>query len=76
MAAREIDWVNDAGVQAVIEVIARKVTESVIAEHIASCPHGQKFALRWAWIMGLCMGSGIAGGGIGMAITRALMGFQ
>ena len=61
-------------VQAVIEKIARKVTEQVITEHIQSCPHGQKIAIGRAYLIGGCLGSGLLGGGLGMLIEKFASG--
>lgn len=54
--------------------IARGIIKEVMVEHIQSCPHG--IALRVskkmiaAVIIGACFGSGIAGGGIVLAVAK------
>lgn len=70
----DLSFLNDDTVQAVIEVVARKVTEQVIAEHIRSCPHGQKLAVRWAMLVGICVGAGAFGGGAGFALVKSFLG--
>lgn len=65
-------WLESPAVQAVIEVVSRRVTEQVIGEHIKSCPHGQRLATRIALLTGVAIGSGMAGGGIVVAVARAI----
>jgi hypothetical protein len=65
-------WLESPAVQAVIEVISRRVTEQVIAQHVASCPHGQQLRARVALLTGVALGSGMAGGGAVLAILRAV----
>lgn len=74
MAADRLDpsWLESPAVQAFIEVVSRRVVEHVIDDHIQSCPHGQKMASRIALLTGVAIGSGMAGGGVVLAVVKAL----
>lgn len=60
--------------QAVIEKIAAKVTQQVIETHIQCCPHGQLLVKSRSMLVGLCIGSGVAGGGVVALASKMLMG--
>ena len=59
---------------AVIEKIAAKVTQQVIATHIQCCPHGQLLLKSRSLLVGLCIGSGAAAGGVVALVAKVLTG--
>ena len=68
LSQHDEDWVK-----LISEKIVYRVTKEVIANHIASCPHGKSMlASKWL-VIGVCIGSGLAGGGAGAVLTRMLM---
>lgn len=60
------------GDKAECKEIAREIVREVLAEHIHSCPHGIKLLTSKAYLIGICMGCGLAGGGVGSAIGLTL----
>ena len=50
--------------------IAERVTEKVILTHIVGCPYGKMMAASKAFMIGVCIGSGLAGGGLAVGITK------
>lgn len=54
--------------------IARVIVKEVLVEHIASCPHGKAILASKMFMMGLCIGSGFAGGGLALAVAKIIMG--
>lgn len=52
--------------------IAREIIKEVLVEHIKSCPHGRSILKFTCISIGIALGSGIASGGIVLAIFRAL----
>ena len=54
--------------------IAREIIKEVIIGHIESCPHGKTFFASKMLLIGMCVGSGMASGGIILALTKFLLG--
>lgn len=48
--------------------IARSIIREVFSEHIKSCPHGQVLNVLQARFIGICIGIGMASGGVTSAI--------
>jgi hypothetical protein len=67
-------WLDSPVTQAVIEQIATRVTQQVIETHIQCCPHGQMLSKGRSMLIGLCIGSGVAGGGVVALVSKMLMG--
>jgi len=60
------------GDKAECKEIARQIVQEVLIQHIAACPYGKSLlAFKWM-LIGSCVGSGIAGGGVGAALVRIL----
>lgn len=51
--------------------IAREIIKEVLLEHVQSCPHGIQLRISKAYLFGICIGSGLAGGGVGAAVFAA-----
>lgn len=62
------------GDKAEIKEIARLIVKEVLKEHIASCPHGKTLLKSRMFLMGVCIGSGFAGGGFALAVSKIIMG--
>ena len=54
--------------------IARAIVKEVLTEHIINCPCGITLAKQKAFLVGLCVGSGFAGGGLALAAARMIFG--
>ena len=54
--------------------IAREIVKEVLREHIKSCPHGQNMHSSKMFLVGVCVGSGFAGGGFALAAARLILG--
>ncbi len=75
MALSELDQayirevaINSAG------VVSRQVITDVLKWHIDSCPHGKSLlASKWG-LLGLCIGSGVGGGGIATVLLKLFAG--
>ena len=61
-------WVKDLSSK-----IAHEINEKVISQHIESCPHGKSLMASKFFLAGVCVGSGFAGGGLALAVARALL---
>ena len=56
--------------------IAREIIKEVMAEHVASCPHGQNFNVFRAKVYAFAAGVGIAtGSATGVSIAAILKAF-
>jgi hypothetical protein len=55
--------------------IGRTIVKEALAEHIKSCPHGKTILASKMFLMGVCIGSGFAGGGLALAVAKLLAGF-
>ena len=52
--------------------IAREIIKEVLIEHIESCPHGKAIMASKMMLVGACIGSGLASGGVVIALARLL----
>ncbi len=60
---------ND-GDKAECKEIAREIIQQVLIGHIESCPHGRTILASKMLLIGMCVGSGFASGGIVYALVR------
>ena len=58
------------GDKAECKEIARVIIQEVLIEHIKSCPHGRTILASKMLLVGICIGSGFASGGIVVAMVR------
>lgn len=58
------------GEKAECKEIAREIIKEVLFEHIRSCPHGIAIIKSKMFLVGICIGSGIAGGSAALALAR------
>lgn len=68
----EYEMALSNGDKAICAQIAGEVVEKVLEAHIKACPHGIKLRIDKAYIIGICIGSGLAGGSIGAAVTQLI----
>ena len=61
------------GDKAECKEIAREIIKEVLTEHIAGCPHGIAMRVNKAYIIGVCVGSGIIGSGITLSLAQVIM---
>ena len=54
--------------------IARIIVKEAMVEHLKDCPMLLVLAKQKAFLVGLCVGSGFAGGGLALATARILFG--
>ena len=64
---------ND-GDKAECKEIARVIIKEVLTEHIAACPHGKTILASKMLLVGMCVGSGLASGGVVYALVRLVAG--
>jgi len=62
---------ND-GDKAECKEIAREIIKEVLLEHVISCPHGRTILASKMLLIGMCVGSGLASGGIVVALARLI----
>ena len=62
------------GDKAECKEIAREIIKEVVKEHIASCPHGRTILASKMLLVGICVGSGLASGGVVFALVRLVSG--
>lgn len=54
--------------------VADNIITRVLTAHIESCPHGKSILLSKGLVIGIFVGSGVAGGGITIAILKMFSG--
>ena len=64
----------DEGDKAIMHDIARCIIKEVMSEHIKTCPHGQAMLRTKILLVGICIGSGIASGGLVLGVTKLVFG--
>ena len=71
MALREQDreWVRLTSRELVFEV-----TKEVIKSHIEKCPHGRAILMSKWFLIGICTGPGLLGGGAGFLLAKLFAG--
>ena len=58
------------GDKALCVELARAIIKEVLSEHIKVCPHGQTLNMMRAKFFGVCIGIGVASGGVVSAIMQ------
>ena len=53
--------------------LAREIIKEVLIEHIKSCPHGQSILASKMLLVGMCIGSGFASGGIVFGLIKVFL---
>ena len=54
--------------------VSKQIIEDLIKWHIKSCPHGKTIlASKWG-LLGVCIGSGIGGGGVVAMLIKIFSG--
>ena len=64
---------ND-GDKAECKEIAREIINEVIKYHIEMCPHGKTLLVNKFLLIGVCIGSGLAGGSAVVGLVKILTG--
>jgi len=59
-----------SGDKAECKEIAREIIKEVLLEHIESCPHGKIILASKMLLIGACIGSGLASGGVVYALAQ------
>ena len=54
--------------------IARVIIKEVLVGHIESCPHGKTILASKMLLVGMCVGSGFASGGIVFGLIKLISG--
>ena len=62
------------GDKAECKEIAREIITEVLLVHIDSCPHGKTILASKMLLVGMCVGSGLASGGLVIALMRFVFG--
>lgn len=62
------------GDKAECKEIAREIIQEVLEIHIESCPHGKTILASKMLLVGMCVGSGLASGGVVFALARMVTG--
>ena len=75
MAITEQDraYIREVAVNSATEV-SERIIERVIEWHVKACPHGKSIlASKWG-LLGVCIGSGIGGGGMVAVLIKIFSG--
>lgn len=67
------EWARAIAREIAAEVIDTTLPK-IINNHINSCPHGKFIATSKWFAIGICIGSGAAGGGIALALAKVVVG--
>ena len=55
-------------------VVTKQIIENMLKWHIDACPHGKSIlASKWG-LLGLCLGSGVGGGGMVAVLIKMFSG--
>lgn len=66
-------YIREVAINAATEV-SKRIIEHVLKWHIDACPHGKSIlASKWG-LLGVCIGSGIGGGGMVAVLIRIFAG--
>lgn len=60
--------------KALFKEIVREVSKEVLEQHINNCPYGKKIIASMWLIAGIGIGSGLASGGLVLAIAKVFIG--
>lgn len=63
---------ND-GDKAECRELAREIIAEVMVLHIVSCPHGMAMLKTKVFLVGICIGSGLASGGLVITLARFIL---
>jgi len=66
---QDMAYIREVAVNSATEV-SKQIIEDVIKWHIESCPHGKSIlASKWG-LLGVCIGSGLGGGGLAAVLIK------
>jgi len=54
--------------------LAREIIKEVLILHIAACPHGKSILASKMLLVGMCIGSGVASGGVVFGLVKLISG--
>ena len=73
LSEQDREYIREVAVNAATEVCER-IIEHVLEWHVDACPHGKSIlASKWG-LLGLCIGSGVGGGGVVAVLIRIFAG--
>ena len=66
-------YIHEAAVNAAGEV-SKQIIEDMLKWHTEACPHGKTIlASKWG-LIGVCLGSGVSGGGLAAMLMKIFSG--
>ena len=73
LSDQDRDYIREVAVNAAGEV-SKQIIEDMLKWHTEACPHGKSIlASRWG-VVGVCLGSGVGGGGIVTILIKIFSG--
>lgn len=73
LSEQDRDYIREVAVNSATEV-SERIIEHVLKWHVKSCPHGKSIlASKWG-LLGICIGSGIGGGGMVAMLIKIFSG--
>ena len=70
----ELSDADRALVREIAREIVREVLPAAVEAHINACPWGHHIRRAMWTAAGVCVGSGVAGGGVALAVVKAIGG--
>ncbi len=73
LSEQDREYIREVAINSAGEV-SKQVIEDVLKWHIDACPHGKSIlASKWG-LLGLCVGSGVGGGGMVAVFIKIFSG--
>lgn len=73
LSDQDREYIREVAVNSATEV-SERIIERMLKWHISACPYGKSIlASKWA-LLGLCIGSGVGGGGMVAVFIRIFSG--
>ncbi len=73
LSEQDRQYIREVAINSATEV-SERIIERVLEWHVGACPHGKSIlASKWG-LLGVCIGSGIGGGGMVAVLIRIFSG--
>lgn len=68
-----LDEADREWVKLIAKDLAYQVNKDVLQEHVKNCPFAKKMVVGKAYIVGICIGVGVASSGISVGLLKLIM---
>lgn len=71
LTQQDQEYIKEVAANVSAEVADRIITK-VMEWHVGACPHGKSILMAKWMLVGICLTSGLAGGGIGAILSKII----